>query len=198
MKKTKHTKKHTKKYKKSVKRATNKRKSRKFVKKIGSGLCESRMCPPASTLWSQDEFNNFKSYITPIKASNMKKGERYFIETYPGEYCHTFETGVFDNYFSQGIYSGGIFRKMKLLYKSPIEGCEDWPGSYTQPIYSSKINPVTGDNDKIGRTGEIRIQDQYVFYKWKNGSRTQNLIRDKMLPSLPLPLDVTGNIREFL
>jgi hypothetical protein len=108
-------------------------------------------------LWTFSKLTTEKKNLKPIEPDRMKENKKYYIE-YKG--C-SFESGIFEEIFSEGIHTGAVFKSVKLLYKSSKRACMDFPSSYTKPIYGE-------DNDTvIGRSGEIRLNGQYTFYEDK-------------------------------
>jgi hypothetical protein len=107
-------------------------------------------------LMSSTKFNKLKDTLTHIKLDDLVKNETYYIEEIGG--C-SLERGVFEDTFYQGIYRGGYFKNIELLYKDSKEECADFPRSYTQPVYAE-------DNDtEIGRSSQIRLSHEHKFYK---------------------------------
>jgi hypothetical protein len=108
-------------------------------------------------LWTFRKLTTEKKKLKPIEPDRMEENKKYYIE-YKG--C-SFESGIFEETFSEGIHTGAVFKSVTLLYKSSRRACMDFPYSYTKPIYGSN-----GDTE-IGRTGEIRLDSQYTFYEEK-------------------------------
>jgi hypothetical protein len=109
-------------------------------------------------LWTSKKLEKEKENFKHIDPRNMEKNKTYFIEH--EDKC-SFESGTFEDTFEEGIHTGAIFQNLKLLYKSSKPDCIDFPASYTKPIYGEDGDTV------IGRTGEIRLNNQYKFYEEK-------------------------------
>lgn len=108
-------------------------------------------------LWTLKKLNTEKKKLTPITPESMEANKKYYIE-YKG--C-SFESGIFEEIFSEGIHTGAVFKSVKLLYKNSKRSCMDFPSSYTKPIYGEDNNTI------VGRSGEIRLNGQYTFYEDK-------------------------------
>jgi len=108
-------------------------------------------------LWTSSKLKSEKKNLKHIDQDSMIKKKKYYIE-HKG--C-SFESGLFEDTFEEGIHTGAVFKDVKLLYKSSKPSCTDFPYSYTKPIYGKDHNTV------VGRTGEIRLDSQYNFYEEK-------------------------------
>jgi hypothetical protein len=151
--------------KKTIKRTS--RKNRKYTRKTKGGSPKKNMSGLSSarkiirsTLGlnklSSAKFNKLKETLTHIKVDDLVKNETYYIEETSG--CSV-ERGVFEDIFDQGVFKGGYFTNLELLYKDSKKGCKDFPRSYTQPVYAD-------DNDtEIGRSSQIRLSHEHKFYK---------------------------------
>jgi hypothetical protein len=142
----------------------NSRKNRKFTRKNRGGSIMANiknktalsLSKLTGQLWSSKKFKKEKERFKEIKPDKMQKDTTYYIEHIDG--C-SLERGVFDEIYEEGTYRGAMFKNIKLLYKSSKPECRDFPATNTRPKYSED------GNKEIGRTGEIRFEDSYIFYE---------------------------------